>query len=89
MKLVGIDSSRARLEHARIVDGPALPPAIDSLAVKDGRIAAISMEVLLVDRRRCLGFAGMLAETPCAGQSDPVTDPVTVREMRFLPSSRR
>ena len=31
----------------------------------------------------------MLAQTPWAGQADPVTDPVTVREIRFLPSSRR
>jgi N-acyl-D-aspartate/D-glutamate deacylase len=49
MKLVGIDSSRARLEHARIVDGLGTPARDDSLAVKDGRIAAISMDVLLVD----------------------------------------
>ena len=59
MKLVGIDSSRARLEHARIIDGLGTPARVGSLAVKDGRIAAISMgirlvgDAVVVDSRGC------------------------------------
>ena len=88
MKRVGIHSSRARLEHARIIDGLGTPARVGSLAVKDGRIEASEWQFSL-SMTTLSWIRGNASRDPCAGQSDPVTDPVTVREIRFLPSSRR